>query len=51
MFLGGVFLLGVGGKLDEGNWKIVLAIWFFCYAKNRVVNQIVVGDSTGGENN
>ena len=32
-------------------WWIVLTIWFFCYAKNGVGNQIVVGYSTGGENN
>ena len=42
-----VSLLGVGGKLGEN----CLAIWFFWYAKNGMGNQIVVGDSTGGENN
>ena len=39
---------GSGSKIG---WRIVLTIWFFCYAKNGVGNQIVVGDSTGGENN
>ena len=36
---GGVFT-GSGSKIG---WGIVLTIWFFCYAKNGVGNQIVVG--------
>ena len=37
--LGNVFT----GNMRKIGWRIVLTIWFFCYAKNGVANQIVVG--------
>ena len=40
IFSWGSVFTGSGRKIG---WRIVLTIWFFCYAKNRVNNQIVVG--------
>ena len=39
-FAWGSVFTGSGTKIG---WRIVLTIWFFCYAKNGVVNQSVVG--------
>ena len=47
-FAWGSVFTKIGRKTGSG---IVLTIWFFCYAKNGVGNQTVVGGSTGGENN
>ena len=40
-FAWGSVFTGSGTKIG---WRIVLTIWFFCYAKNGVVNQSVVGE-------
>ena len=40
-FAWGSAFTGSGTKIG---WRIVLTIWFFCYAKNGVVNQSVVGE-------
>ena len=48
VLLAGVFSLAVGVKLDE---ELFWQFDSFVMLKNGVGNQIVVGDSTGGENN
>ena len=48
IFSWGSAFTGSGRKIG---WRIVLTIWFFCYAKNGVGNQIVVGDFPGRGNN
>ena len=39
-FAWGSVFTGSGRKIG---WRIVLTNWFFCYAKNRVGNQVAVG--------
>ena len=46
--LGGVFLLGVGGKLDE---ELCWQFDSFVMLKMRWVIKLWWGDSTGGKNN